>query len=83
MLKRTMMGVSFLLLNFVGRSQDSAAVKAAPFAFGDFSWLNGSSRKTSPPLIESKYFTSDITFDLNYTRSNQNPIDNTVVGSTA
>ena len=54
-----------------------------PFAFGDFSWLNGTSRKTSAPAFDSKYFTGDITFDLNYTRTTANPIDNTVVGSTA
>jgi len=54
-----------------------------PFAFGDFSWLNGNSRKTTPPLIDTKYFTSDITLDLNSTYSFNNPIDNTVVGSTA
>ena len=40
-----------------------------PFAFGYFSWLNGNSRKTTPPLIDSKYFTSDITLDLNSTYS--------------
>jgi hypothetical protein len=54
-----------------------------PFAFGDFSWLNGTSRKTSAPAFDSKYFTGDVTFDLNYTRTTANPIDNTVVGSTA
>jgi hypothetical protein len=54
-----------------------------PFAFGDFSWLNGSSRKSTPPAFDSKYFTGDVTFDLNYTHSYNNPIDNTVVGSTA
>jgi hypothetical protein len=56
---------------------------SAPFAFGDFSWLNGTSRKTSAPAFDSKYFTGDVTFDLNYTHSFNNPIDNTVVGSTA
>src|SRR5579859_4548711 len=70
------------------KKKDTAGIEAAqpasaPFAFGDFSWLNGTSRKTSPPLIDSKYFTSDITFDLNYSHSYNNPIDNTVVGSTA
>jgi len=54
-----------------------------PFAFGDFTWLNGNSRKTTPPLIDSKYFTSDVTFDFNYTGSFNHPIDNTVIGSTA
>jgi len=62
---------------------DSTPKATDPFAFGDFSWLNGNSRKTSPPLIDSKYFTSDITLDLNATHSFNNPIDNTVVGSTA
>lgn len=54
-----------------------------PFAFGDFSWLNGNSRKTTPPAFDSKYFTGDVTFDLNFTHSYNDPIDNTVVGSTA
>ncbi|MBS1918483.1 MAG: outer membrane beta-barrel protein [Bacteroidetes bacterium] len=62
-------------------TEDSAA--SEPFAFGDFSWLNGTSRKTSPPAFDSKYFTGDVTFDLNYTHSYNHPIDNTVVGSTA
>jgi len=65
--------------------KDSAVeVKASdPFAFGDFSWLNGTSRKTTPPAFDSKYFTGDVTFDFNYTHSYNDPIDNTVVGSTA
>ena len=54
-----------------------------PFAFGDFSWLNGNSRKTSAPILDTKYFTGDITIDLNSTHSFNDPIDNTVVGSTA
>ena len=68
--------------------KDTGAVEATtpasePFAFGDFSWLNGTNRKTSPPAFDSKYFTGDVTFDLNYTHSYNSPIDNTVVGSTA
>src|SRR5579871_2989613 len=65
---------------------DSPAVQqpaSDPFAFGDFSWLNGTSRKTSAPAFDSKYFTGDVTFDFNYTHSYNHPIDNTVVGSTA
>jgi hypothetical protein len=64
--------------------KDTASAPASdPFAFGDFSWLNGNSRKTTPPAFDSKYFTGDVTFDLNYTHSYNNPLDNTVVGSTA
>ncbi len=53
-----------------------------PFAWGDFTWLNGGSRQTSH-LIDSKYFTPQLDIDLNYTYSFNNPIDNTIVGSTA
>ena len=67
----------------VALSTDTVAVASVPFAFGDFSWLNGTSRKTSAPAFDSKYFTGDVTFDFNYTHSFNNPIDNTVVGSTA
>src|ERR1700751_5750615 len=97
MLKRIVFSWSASMLFFGVYSQDSTVVRAAPskgsfaakepasapFAFGDFSWLNGTSRKTTPPLIDSKYFTSDITLDLNYTHSYNSRIDNTVVGSTA
>jgi hypothetical protein len=70
------------------KKRDTAGIEAKapasdPFAFGDFSWLNGNSRKTTPPAIDTKYFTGDITLDLNYTHSYNSPIDNTVVGSTA
>jgi hypothetical protein len=64
-------------------SPAAAQPASEPFAFGDFSWLNGTSRKTSPPAFDSKYFTGDVTFDFNYTHSYNRPIDNTVVGSTA
>jgi hypothetical protein len=68
------------------QNSDSVPIKekaSEPFAFADFSWLCGTSRKTSAPAFDSKYFTGDITFDFNYTHSYNHPIDNTVVGSTA
>ena len=76
------------LLRWLHGSKDTLGIEATPkasdpFAFGDFSWLNGTSRKTTPPAFDSKYFTGDVTFDLNYTHSYNSPIDNTVVGSTA
>jgi len=82
MLKRFIFCVGALTAFCEGYGQDTAPA-SVPFAFGDFSWLNGTSRKTSPPLIDNKYFTSDITLDLNYTHSYNHPLDNTVVGSTA
>ncbi len=55
---------------------------ADPFAFGDFSWLNGSNRQHKA-LLDSDVFTGSFLLDVNYTASKANPIDNTVVGSTA
>jgi opacity protein-like surface antigen len=65
-------------------SDPPAAVTTAgdAFAWGDFTWLTGNSRQHKAPL-DTKYFTPEILFDVNYTASLNNPIDNTVVGSTA
>ncbi len=62
--------------------QDSLKAKI-PFEGMDMSWQNGSDRRTSPPALTSKYFTGCVMIDANYTHSFNNPIDNTVVGSTA
>jgi hypothetical protein len=60
-----------------------APTKAAePFAFGDFTWLNGANRQHKA-VLDSEYFTGSFLLDVNYTASKANPIDNTVVGSTA
>ena len=53
-----------------------------PFAFGDFTWLNGANRQKKA-LLDTPYFTGSFLLDVNYTASQANPIDNTVVGSTA
>src|ERR1019366_7961450 len=53
-----------------------------PFAFADFTWLNGSNRQTKA-LLDSPLFTGSFLLDVNYTASRQNPIDNTVIGSTS
>ena len=53
-----------------------------PFAFGDFTWLNGNNRQKTA-VLDSEYFTGSFMLDVNYTMSNQRPIDHTVVGSTA
>jgi hypothetical protein len=55
---------------------------AEPYAFGDFSWLNGSNRQHKA-LLDSPIFTGSFLLDVNYTNSQNQPIDNTVVGSTA
>jgi hypothetical protein len=53
-----------------------------PLSYADFSWVNGQNRQTSK-LLDNQYFTGDFTFDMNYTRSNNNPNDDVVTGSTA
>jgi hypothetical protein len=53
-----------------------------PFAFGDFTWLNGSNR-AHKAVLDTPYFTPEFLVDVNYTASQNMPIDNTVVGSTA
>jgi hypothetical protein len=57
--------------------------KGEPFEGIDVSWQNGSDRRTENIWKDLKYFTPSILMDINYTYSFNNPIDNTVVGSTA
>ena len=64
-----------------GAKEESGEKKAEPFAFGDFTWLNGSSRQTEYPL-ETPAFTGQFMTDANYTYSFAHPKDHTLVGST-
>lgn len=57
--------------------------KGEAFEGIDVSWQNGSDRRTENIWKDLKYFTPSILMDINYTYSFNNPIDNTVVGSTA
>lgn len=52
-----------------------------PFAFGDFTWLNGAPRNKAP-AFDTKFFTPDIRFDAHYMQSLNRPKDHTLVGST-
>jgi hypothetical protein len=52
-----------------------------PFAFGDFSWLNGSAR-TKETVLDTKFFTPEIRFDTHYMEDFNQPLDHTIVGST-
>jgi hypothetical protein len=51
-----------------------------PFAFGDFTWLNGNSREHQP-LIDGKYFTAEIRVDVNYINDWAQPKDHTLDGA--
>jgi hypothetical protein len=52
-----------------------------PFAFGDFTWLNGAPRNKAP-VFDTKFFTPDIRFDAHYMQDFNRPKDHTIVGST-
>jgi hypothetical protein len=53
---------------------------AEPFAFADWSWLNGSPR-TKTPAFDSKFFTPEIRADVAYIYDFNHPADNTIGGS--
>ncbi len=66
-------------------NENKAAAKdtiSEPFAWGDFTWMNGNDRRRKV-LLQNEYLTGRFLFDANYTASNNHPIDHTVVGSTA
>jgi hypothetical protein len=52
-----------------------------PFAFGDFTWVNGGPRNHAP-VFDTKFFTPDIRFDAHYMDDFNHPQDHTIVGST-
>ncbi len=45
-----------------------------PFAFGDFTWLNGSPR-TKDTVLDTKFFTPEVRFDTNFILDFNQPID--------
>lgn len=51
-----------------------------PFAFADFTWLNGISRQKEA-LLDTKYFTGEFRADINAVYSFNHPQDHTLVGS--
>jgi hypothetical protein len=52
-----------------------------PFAFGDFTWLNGTPRNKDT-VLDTKFFTPEIRFDTHYMEDFNQPIDHTIVGAT-
>ena len=52
-----------------------------PFAFADFTWLNGTPRNKDT-VLDTKFFTPEIRFDTNYMEDFNQPIDHTIVGAT-
>jgi hypothetical protein len=52
-----------------------------PFAYGDFSWLNGSPRNKDT-VLDTKFFTPEIRFDTHYMEDFNQPKDHTIDGAT-
>jgi hypothetical protein len=63
--------------------QEAAPEKPAkeePFAFADWTWLNGNAR-TKTPAFDSKFFTPEIRADIDYIYDLNHPKDDTIGGS--
>ncbi len=71
---------SFCVMSFSVYAQEKT--EKVPFDGMDLTWQNGNDRRTNS-VLDYKYFTGSVMLDANYTYSFNNPIDNTVVGSTA
>jgi hypothetical protein len=54
--------------------------KAEPFAFADWTWLNGNPR-TKTAVFDSKFFTPEIRADVDYVYDFRHPKDDTISGS--
>jgi len=52
-----------------------------PFAVGDLGWMNGTTRN-STPIFDTRFFTPEVRFDVNYLQDFNHPSDHTIVGST-
>ena len=59
---------------------ESKPAKAEPFAFADWTWLNGTAR-TKTPAFDSKFFTPEIRADVDYIYDFNHPKDDTIGGS--
>jgi hypothetical protein len=56
-------------------------VPVAPFAYADWTWLNGTAR-TKDAVWDSKFFTPEVRFDTSFISSLNHPKDDTIGGST-
>jgi hypothetical protein len=59
---------------------DPSNPHSEPFAFADFTWLNGNPRTKDTPYA-TQFFTPEIRSDVSYTYDFRHPQDDTIVGS--
>jgi Putative beta-barrel porin-2, OmpL-like. bbp2 len=64
----------------VGTQAAATPPKAEPFAFADWTWLNGNARTKDVPL-DTKFFTPEIRADIDYVYDFNHPKDDTIGGS--
>lgn len=86
-MKKILLSIAILSTGFISYAQEDDTTKVnkqkgEPLEGMDCSWWNGGDRRSTPTL-SGKYFTPTVMVDANYTHSFNDPIDNTVVGSTA
>lgn len=82
-MKKQLLSVLFFAAAVTATAQnDSTPPEKIPFEGMDFTWQNGSDRRDHS-VLQTKYFTGTIMVDANYTYGFNDPIDHTVVGSTA
>jgi hypothetical protein len=62
-------------------SEQKKPVPAEPFAYADWTWLNGNPRNKDV-VWDSKFFTPEVRFDTDYVHSYNHPKDDTLGGST-
>lgn len=75
--------IYLIIIHLISCSVLYSQQQGEPFEGIDVSWQNGSDRRDSSVFKSMKYFTPSILMDINYNYSFNNPIDNSVVGSTA
>jgi len=63
-----------------GQGGETQPAKTEPFAFADFTWLNGNARTKESPM-ETKFFTPEVRADVAYNYSFNHPKDDTIGGS--
>ncbi|HTK56379.1 MAG TPA: outer membrane beta-barrel protein, partial [Gemmatimonadales bacterium] len=78
-----MLGVFLAAALILPTAQDTTPAVASatpPFAFADFTWLNGNGRQHTA-LLDTKYFTGEFRADVTYISQSHRPKDHTLVGT--
>ena len=81
--KTAFVALAFIGLQLINAQSAKAQQKGEPFEGIDASWQNGNDRRDSSVFKNIPFFTPSVLMDVNYTYAFNDPIDNTVVGSTA